>query len=131
MSFLTRACHHFSYRSRNFKLLLGTRGYAKMAATSPTTINPARAAELAKNISDVKQRMHQACSLQTRSSESDQTESEGTKPRYPTLVAVSKYKPASDILACYEHGQRDFGENYVQELIDKSKVVRLHLIYFD
>ncbi|KAI6108354.1 hypothetical protein F5141DRAFT_1196397 [Pisolithus sp. B1] len=38
----------------------------------------------------------------------------------PTLVAVSKYKPASDILACYRLGQRDFGENYVQELMDKS-----------
>ena len=45
----------------------------------------------------------------------------------PTLVAVSKYKPASDILACYNEGQRDFGENYVQELEDKAKVVRWDL----
>lgn len=43
----------------------------------------------------------------------------------PLLVAVSKYKPFSDILACYEQGQRDFGENYVQELVDKAKEVRL------
>ena len=35
------------------------------------------------------------------------------------LVAVSKTKPASDILALYEMGHRDFGENYVQELADK------------
>ena len=41
----------------------------------------------------------------------------------PVLVAVSKYKPCSDILACYEHEQRDFGENYVQELVDKAKEV--------
>jgi len=41
----------------------------------------------------------------------------------PTLVAVSKYKPASDILVCYNEGQRDFGENYVQELEDKAKMV--------
>lgn len=42
----------------------------------------------------------------------------------PTLVAVSKYKPASDILACYEGaGQIDFGENYVQELVDKASEV--------
>ena len=36
-----------------------------------------------------------------------------------TLVAVSKTKPISDIQALYEVGQRDFGENYVQELCDK------------
>ncbi len=36
------------------------------------------------------------------------------------LVAVSKTKPPEDILALYEEGQRDFGENYVQELIDKQ-----------
>ena len=41
-----------------------------------------------------------------------------------TLVAVSKYKPASDIQACFDAGQRDFGENYVQELEDKAKAVR-------
>lgn len=38
----------------------------------------------------------------------------------PTLVAVSKLKPASDVLACFEDGQLDFGENYVQELVDKA-----------
>lgn len=42
----------------------------------------------------------------------------------PTLVAVSKYKPASDILAAYATGQRDFAENYVHELLDKAPVVR-------
>jgi pyridoxal phosphate enzyme (YggS family) len=36
-----------------------------------------------------------------------------------TLVAVSKTKPISDIQALYKAGQRDFGENYVQELCDK------------
>jgi pyridoxal phosphate enzyme (YggS family) len=36
------------------------------------------------------------------------------------LIAVSKTKPASDIEALYQLGQRDFGENYVQELVDKS-----------
>ncbi|KAJ2093584.1 hypothetical protein GGI09_005774, partial [Coemansia sp. S100] len=38
----------------------------------------------------------------------------------PRLVAVSKYKPASDILAAYNRGQRHFGENYVQELCEKA-----------
>ena len=37
-----------------------------------------------------------------------------------TLVAVSKRKPVSDIQAFYDLGQRDFGENYVQELVDKE-----------
>ena len=37
-----------------------------------------------------------------------------------TLVAVSKTKPAADIKTLYDLGQRDFGENYVQELSDKQ-----------
>ena len=36
------------------------------------------------------------------------------------LVAVSKTKTVEDILALYVEGQRDFGENYVQELLDKQ-----------
>lgn len=43
-----------------------------------------------------------------------------TLPSDVTLVAVSKLKPASDILALYNEGHRDFGENYVQELTDKQ-----------
>jgi pyridoxal phosphate enzyme (YggS family) len=37
------------------------------------------------------------------------------------LVAVSKTKPAADILELYQLGQRDFGENYVQELVEKQQ----------
>jgi pyridoxal phosphate enzyme (YggS family) len=37
-----------------------------------------------------------------------------------TLVAVSKIQPVEAILKLYELGQRDFGENYVQELVDKQ-----------
>ena len=36
------------------------------------------------------------------------------------LIAVSKTKTVEDILALYAEGQRDFGENYVQELLDKQ-----------
>lgn len=39
------------------------------------------------------------------------------------LVAVSKTKPNEAIIELYELGQRDFGENYVQELIDKEAVL--------
>src|SRR4026207_1411621 len=49
-----------------------------------------------------------------------------------TLVAVSKTKPVDDIKEMYELGQRDFGENYVQELVDKQSqlpnVIRWHFI---
>jgi pyridoxal phosphate enzyme (YggS family) len=49
-----------------------------------------------------------------------------------TLIAVSKTKPLEDIQALYELGQRDFGENYVQELVDKEAVlpkdIRWHFI---
>lgn len=37
-----------------------------------------------------------------------------------TLVAVSKTKPVADIFELYQAGQRDFGENYVQELLEKQ-----------
>jgi pyridoxal phosphate enzyme (YggS family) len=49
-----------------------------------------------------------------------------------TLVAVSKTKPAEDIEALYALGQRDFGENYVQELVSKQAAlpsdIRWHFI---
>ena len=38
-----------------------------------------------------------------------------------TLVAVSKTKPVEDILTLYNLGQRDFGENYVQEFTEKQQ----------
>ncbi|MBZ4187300.1 YggS family pyridoxal phosphate-dependent enzyme [Niabella beijingensis] len=48
------------------------------------------------------------------------------------LVAVSKVKPVSDIKALYDLGQRDFGENYVQELVEKQALlpgdIRWHFI---
>jgi pyridoxal phosphate enzyme (YggS family) len=39
------------------------------------------------------------------------------------LVAVSKTKPVEDIQALYDLGQRDFGENYVQELVEKREAL--------
>ncbi|XP_052773888.1 pyridoxal phosphate homeostasis protein-like isoform X1 [Mya arenaria] len=44
---------------------------------------------------------------------------------HPRLVAVTKTKPVSDIIAAYSHGQRHFGENYVQELCEKSNDTQL------
>src|SRR6476661_4888564 len=49
-----------------------------------------------------------------------------------TLIAVSKTKPVSDIEMLMQQGQLDFGENYVQELLEKqSKIqgnIRWHFI---
>ena len=49
-----------------------------------------------------------------------------------TLIAVSKTKPVDDIKALYELGQRDFGENYVQEMVSKQQQlppdIRWHFI---
>ncbi len=42
-------------------------------------------------------------------------------PPHVTLVAVSKTKPDELIMEAYNVGQKDFGENYVQELIDKQQ----------
>lgn len=39
--------------------------------------------------------------------------------KHITLVAVSKTKPVEDVFELYNEGQRDFGENYVQELVEK------------
>lgn len=54
------------------------------------------------------------------------------KHKKVTLVAVSKTKPVEDILELYKLGQRDFGENYVQELVEKHeqlpKDIRWHFI---
>ena len=54
------------------------------------------------------------------------------KEKKVTLVAVSKTKPVEDILELYNLGQRDFGENYVQELLEKyeqlPKDIRWHFI---
>lgn len=42
-----------------------------------------------------------------------------TESHNATLVAVSKTKTNEDILELYDHNQRHFGENRVQELVDK------------
>ncbi|MFN7910444.1 MAG: YggS family pyridoxal phosphate-dependent enzyme [Bacteroidota bacterium] len=41
-------------------------------------------------------------------------------PEGVSLVAVSKTKPAELIQAAYNAGQKEFGENYVQELLEKQ-----------
>lgn len=55
-----------------------------------------------------------------------------TLPKNTTLVAVSKTKPVDKILEAYHSGQKDFGENKVQEMTQKweqmPKDIRWHMI---
>ena len=54
------------------------------------------------------------------------------EPYEARLIAVSKTKPVSDIQEAYDHGQKDFGENKVQEMTDKYDQlptdIRWHMI---
>ncbi|KAJ7111924.1 hypothetical protein C8R44DRAFT_632679 [Mycena epipterygia] len=79
----------------------------------------ARNAEILESLAEIRSRVGLATSSPGASSSA-------------TLVAVSKYKPASDIQTCFDDGQLDFGENYVQELEDKAKAlpkeIRWHFI---
>ncbi len=53
-------------------------------------------------------------------------------PEGVTLVAVSKTKPVNDILEAYNAGQRVFGENKIQEMVEKHeqlpKDIQWHMI---
>lgn len=53
-------------------------------------------------------------------------------PKNVTLVSVSKTRAVEEIKAVYDVGERDFGENKVQEMMDKyeqlPKDIRWHLI---
>lgn len=74
---------------------------------------------IATNICLVKKNMEEAVSR-------------AAAPNKPTLIAVSKTKPNSQIMEAYSVGIRDFGENKVQELLDKyeelPKDIRWHMI---
>ena len=53
-------------------------------------------------------------------------------PNQVNLVAVSKTKPVADLMEAYASGQRIFGENKIQEMVDKHqqmpKDVQWHMI---
>lgn len=63
---------------------------------------------IADNLATVQARIRQACVLS------------GRDPASVGLVAVSKLHPASVITEATASGQQIFGENYVQELVDKA-----------
>ena len=47
----------------------------------------------------------------------------GRDEKEVTLIAVSKTKPVSDLMEAYQEGCREFGENKVQELVDKYEIM--------
>lgn len=63
---------------------------------------------IAERLAEVRARVAAACARA------------GRAPESVTLVAVSKLKPAALIREAHAAGQRDFGENYAQELRDKA-----------
>ena len=67
--------------------------------------------DLHQNISRLRNRLSKAI-------DAAQREQESVK-----LIAVSKTKPADAIKAVYDTGQRDFGENYVAEAIEKMSIL--------
>ncbi|KAG1759719.1 hypothetical protein EDD22DRAFT_904883 [Suillus occidentalis] len=79
---------------------------ARMASTTSDKATPERRTELLQNLAETK-----ICFLEASKSLS----------HAPTLVAVSKTKPAWMTRACYEEGQRDFGENSDIDLVNKAK----------
>lgn len=68
--------------------------------------------KLITNWQQVKEQVEQACQQSSR--QADEVK----------LLAVSKTKASEMILALAKHGQRDFGENYLQEAIEKITELR-------
>ncbi len=62
---------------------------------------------LSENLRDVEKKIEEAC---RRS---------GRDPKEVTLIAVSKTKPVEMLQEIYDAGARNFGENKVQEIMDK------------
>lgn len=73
-----------------------------------------------ENLNEVKENMNSAC------------QASGRQPQEVTLIAVSKTKPAELLKEAYDAGVRDFGENKVQEILEKAPVlpsdIRWHMI---
>jgi len=97
------------------------------------TYTPERAAELKANVEEVLAEIKAAAPAGSNVSIARNREAEHRSPweftdaAQPHLVAVSKIKPASDIMALYDAGHRHFGENYIQEMSEKAAVVSLSL----
>lgn len=74
--------------------------------------------EISQQLQQVLCRIDQAC------------EQAGRHPNNVRLLAVSKYQSVANIRAAYQAGQVDFGENYVQEALEKmAQLADLPLVW--
>ncbi|MDO4650356.1 MAG: YggS family pyridoxal phosphate-dependent enzyme, partial [Eubacteriales bacterium] len=62
---------------------------------------------ISENLAEVRNKIENACRIA------------GRDPKEVTLIAVSKTKPIPDLEEAYEAGAREYGENKVQEIMDK------------
>jgi pyridoxal phosphate enzyme (YggS family) len=77
--------------------------------------DPRRRVEIAQGLERVRDRIALAC------------HAAGRDPAEITLIVITKYFPAEDVLALHELGVRDIGENKDQEAGPKLRAVREHL----
>jgi pyridoxal phosphate enzyme (YggS family) len=90
-------------------------------ASAPEALNDGERQALAARLSEVRARI-------------DAVSAESSLAEPPLLLAVSKGQTAAAIRSAYALGQRDFGENYVQELVEKAQALadlpalRIHVI---
>lgn len=75
--------------------------------------------EIKENIQKIKAQIEQACNAIPQAHYQEKMSSSKNRQNIVTLLAVSKTKPASAVEQAYLVGQRDFGENYLQEAIEK------------
>src|SRR5690606_37442974 len=101
---------------------LGSVPHRRRLASVTTAFDPVRGEDIARRLAAQRERIAQAA-LRA-----------GRDPKTVRLIAVSKGQPAEALRAAYQAGQRDFGENYVQELVAKAEALadlpdlRFHLI---
>lgn len=67
---------------------------------------------IAENLARVRDQI-QSCAVKNHRSEQD-----------VALLAVSKTRPAEDLRTAFNEGQRDFGENYLQEALEKIEALQ-------
>lgn len=107
-------------------LLLAMTSQTSPSSTTIMSPSPARTSTLLQNLSAVTSRVTAAAANKTAAA--------GVKAKPIRLVAVSKLKPAADLLALHQPpaSHLHFGENYLQELLEKSKLlpptIRWHFI---
>ena len=78
---------------------------------------------LVANWRHVQQQIIDAC-LQAKDTTTGKVSADNLSAQQVTLLAVSKTKPAEMVAALAEQGQRDFGENYLQEAIAKITALK-------